>query len=88
MLKCIKITQDVYLDDIYPPKLTLRKPDRKSVKQIKESIKKIGLINPISCAVQRRKLILVDGLRRYLAVKEMGYPTIRAEINVFYTTKH
>lgn len=66
---------------IIPPEGNVRLdiPDR-SIFELSESMKEVGLIQPILLTPSNDKLEVVAGQRRWLAAKRLNWKTIRAEV--------
>jgi len=75
----------------YEPELPVKKIDiskynvrisgsRKGLEELKESIKKFGLFQPITVVAKGDRYDVLVGQRRYLAFKELNLPTIPAFI--------
>jgi ParB family chromosome partitioning protein len=54
--------------------------DTKSISELAESIKTDGLINPITVRPKNGGYELLAGERRWIAVKELGWETIKATV--------
>lgn len=59
-------------------KYGLRNYKGEPAKELVDSIKKIGLINPIHLWEKRTRYEVIDGWRRVLAHKKLGFKTIKA----------
>lgn len=71
----------ISLDDIREPKRAMRKKlDYNKVQSLAQSIKEIGLINPIVVKKDGDNYEIIAGERRYLAVKILGREKIKAII--------
>lgn len=58
---------------------------RKDLQELADSMKAVGLLQPISVTpVAYKRYVLVIGLRRLLAAKLLGWETIQAQIVVRY----
>lgn len=53
------------------------------IEELAEDIKKNGLINPIIIRRWSKQYILLDGYRRLLALKKLGYDEIEAIVQEF-----
>jgi len=73
---------EISIEKIDVPKDFLRSETeaRKNLGQLAKSIEQVGLIHPIKLAPKDGGYELVAGFRRLLAYKELGLPTIRAEV--------
>jgi len=54
--------------------------DDKTIKELADSIKEQGIINPITVRPYGKKFVIVAGERRFLAAKEIGLKTVPAII--------
>ena len=76
MSKQIQITQ-VSIKELNPATYNPRKHDKKSADQLKESITKFGLVDPIIVnEATERKNIVIGGHFRLEVAKEMGFETM------------
>lgn len=76
MSKQIQITQ-VFIKELNPAAYNPRKHDKQSADQLKESITKFGLVDPIIVnEAPERKNIVIGGHFRLEVAKEMGFETI------------
>lgn len=69
----------VDLIEVGPEQARLRKVD-KNIDDLAENIKRLGLINPITVFPREGKYELIEGQRRLLAVKKLGWKEITAKI--------
>jgi len=79
----IKIGFSTYvkMEDIIPPRIAMRNViDEPGIKQLAESIKELGLINPVNLMSVGDKYEIVAGNRRYEAHKLLGKAEIHAII--------
>jgi len=76
------LSVEIPIEKIVPPKDFLRSESeaRRNLGQLAKSIEQVGLIHPIKVAPKDDGYELVAGFRRFLAHKELGLPTIRAEV--------
>jgi len=76
------INMEIPIEKIIVPKDFIRSESeaRKNLGQLAKSIEQVGLIHPIKVAPKNGDYELVAGFRRLLAHKELGRPTIRAEV--------
>jgi len=78
-LKIIKYREDLPIDDIYISKDNVRKSGAtEGLDDLKENIKKFGLIQPVTVFKKDNLYELLVGQRRFLACKALGHKTIRA----------
>ena len=69
----------VNLIEVGTEQARLRKVD-KNLDNLAENIKRLGLINPITVFPMEGKYVLIEGQRRLLAVKKLGWKEITAKI--------
>jgi len=73
--------KEINLDDIYIPDEVLREyGDPTALEELKQSIREYGLLHPIVVVKQEKGYRLVAGLRRCIAVKQMGWEKIPAHV--------
>lgn len=71
----------VKLDDIKPPTKTIRtKADEDKMEELIDSIRRFGLINPITVFPRGKMYEIFAGHRRYIACKALGLEEIPANI--------
>ncbi len=71
----------VKLDDIKPPTKTIRtKADEDKMEELIDSIRRFGLINPITVFPRGKLYEIFAGHRRYIACKALGLDEIPANI--------
>lgn len=75
-LEALKITY-VPLIDLHPAEYNPRKWDKKAEEQLKESIKRYGLVDPILAnSAEARKNIVIGGHFRLSVIKELGFEEV------------
>ena len=67
-------TEQVKVNDLKPSQYNPRKWSETALNQLKQSIEKFGVVDPIICnCAPKRKGIIVGGHMRVQAIKELGY---------------
>lgn len=70
-------TVEVSINELVPADYNPRKHDEAATEQLKQSIKKFGLVDPIIVnSAQVRKNVIIGGHFRWEVAKEMGYETV------------
>ncbi|NMC36276.1 DNA modification methylase [Candidatus Beckwithbacteria bacterium] len=70
-------TIEIPINDLIPADYNPRKHDETATKQLKQSIKKFGLVDPIIAnSNPSRKNIIIGGHFRWAVAKQLGYKTI------------
>jgi len=70
-------TKEISIKLLKPTDYNPRKWDKKAEDNLKESIKRFGLVDPIICnSAQGRENIIIGGHFRYAMAKELGYKEI------------
>ena len=75
--------RELNLDQIYPP-ISLRDVciDSSEFESLVASIKKRGLLNPISVQQTDKGYKIIDGLHRFVACQQLNYKSIYAQVYV------
>jgi DNA modification methylase len=76
--ECLKIeTVEVSINELVPADYNPRKHDEVATEQLKLSIKRFGLVDPIIVnSAPNRKNVIIGGHFRWEVAKELGYPTV------------
>lgn len=70
-------TIKVPINDLIPAEYNPRKHDEVATEQLKQSIKRFGLVDPvIANSAPNRKSVIIGGHFRWEVAKEMGYQTV------------
>jgi len=74
---------DVSIEDIYPNENQPRQNfDKKALEELAESIKTLGIIQPITLRKEKDRFLIISGERRFRASKMAGLKTIPAYIRL------
>ncbi|MBY8993484.1 MAG: ParB N-terminal domain-containing protein [Candidatus Heimdallarchaeota archaeon] len=76
------VVKEIPIKDIVLPEISLRRDiDIEKLEEIVQSIKSVGLLQPIRVRAKNGKYVLITGLRRLKAFQKLGRKTIRSEID-------
>jgi len=75
------VIQEVALESVIPPSLPVReKMSDQAMQDLKESLASVGQLYPLLVKRAGEFLEVVDGHRRFLAARELGWRTLRAVV--------
>ena len=74
-------TLDIAVALIDPPNVLARPVDNADyMADLKDSLRSLGQIDPISVTPSGKRYRIIDGMHRYTAAREMGWETLRAQV--------